>query len=144
MQLENDLHTGITLDQICISLLLFADDAAIFSETAEGLHKSLDNLQTYCDKWNLTVNIVITNIIVFQKGRRSQNYRWTYCGNVIENVNNFNYLGVVLSNGGSFIKASTTLGAKALRAMHSLYGITKRLDVPINIMLNLFDSFVAL
>ena len=34
----------------------------------------------------------------------------------IEIVNNFNYLGVVLSSGGSFIKATSTLSGKALKA----------------------------
>ena len=51
-----------------IYLLLFADDAVIFSETIEGLQESLNNLAWYCDKWNLTVNIDKTKIMVFRKG----------------------------------------------------------------------------
>ena len=57
-------------------------------------------------------------------------------------VSSFNYLGIVLSSGGSFIKATNTLAGKALKAMNSLLAITRCMKLPINIMFNLFDSFV--
>ena len=37
--------------------MLFADDAVLFSETREGLQRYIDNLEKYCQKWNLTVNV---------------------------------------------------------------------------------------
>ena len=40
MQLTDNGNDGITLDQLTLYLLLFADDAVIFSETPEGLQKS--------------------------------------------------------------------------------------------------------
>ena len=67
MQLAEHGNDGITLDQLSLYLLLFADDAVIFSETPEGLQKSLDNFEIYCQKWNLTVNVDKTKIIVFAK-----------------------------------------------------------------------------
>ena len=60
----------------------------------------------------------------------------------IEIVSSFNYLGVVLSSGGSFIKATNTLAGKALRALNCLFTITRSMQVPTNIMFNLFDTFV--
>lgn len=38
--------------------------------------------------------------------------------------------------------ATSTLVGKALRSMNSLLNITNKIDVPINILLNLFDSYV--
>ena len=35
---------------------MFADDAVLISESREGLKQFLSNLETYCNKWNLTVN----------------------------------------------------------------------------------------
>jgi len=42
---------------ICLNLflLLNADDIVIMSETEEGLKHGLFLLETYCDKWKLTV-----------------------------------------------------------------------------------------
>ena len=57
MHLQSDINAGITIDQLSIYLLLFADDAVLFSESAEGLHSSLNKLNEYCDKLNITVNV---------------------------------------------------------------------------------------
>ena len=141
--LQNGINAGITLDQLSIYLLLFADDAVIFSETIEGLQESLNNLESYCDKWNLTVNIDKTKIMVFRKGGAlSKKCKWTYKEKEIEIVSNFNYLGIVMSSGGSLIPATNTLYGKATRAMNSLFCITKDMDVPINVMFKLFDAYV--
>ena len=58
-------------------------------------------------------------------------------------VNTFNYLGKVLSSGSSFIHATQTLAGKALRAMSSLFRITKPMEVPVNVNFDLFDTYVA-
>ena len=48
MHLQQNPNSSITLDQVSIYLLLFADDAVIFNDTPEGLQSSLDNLESYC------------------------------------------------------------------------------------------------
>lgn len=142
--LQENLDAGITLDQLSLYLILFADDAVIFSDTREGLQLSIDRLHQYCDTWNLTVNVDKTKIMVFRKGGLlRQNEKWYYDGIEIEVVNQFNYLGIVFTSGGSFMQATKTLSDKAIRAMCSLLSITNNMEVPLNIMLNLFDSFVC-
>ena len=144
MQLSDGGNEGITIEQLSIYLLLFADDAVIFSETPEGLQKSLDNFEIYCKKWNLTVNVEKTKVVVFRKGGiLARNEIWSYNGQLIETVAAFNYLGIVLSSGGSFIQATKTLADKGIKAMHNLFDITKESNVPVNIMFQLFDSLVA-
>ena len=44
-----------------------------------------------------------------------------------------------MSSGGTFIKASNMLTGKVLKTMNALFSITKNMQVPINIMFNLFD-----
>ena len=72
----------------------------------------------------------------------NRNYRRYYEGKEIEIVKCFNYLGVVLSSGGSFVKACKTLCDKALKAMMHLFSITMNIEVPIKLMLDLFDTYV--
>ena len=67
---KSNINSGITIEQLSIYILLFADDAVILSETAECLQPSLDKLQSYYLKWKLTVNILKTKIAVFHKGGR--------------------------------------------------------------------------
>ena len=142
--LQENMDAGITLDQLSLYLVLFADDAVIFSDTPQGLQQSLNKLQQYCETWNLTVNVDKTKIMVFRKGGiLSRVEKWYYNGVEIEIVNQFNYLGVVFTPGGSFIQATKTLSGKALRALCALLSITKSLEVPLDIMINLFNSFVS-
>ena len=142
--LSNNNENMITLDQLSIYLLLFADDAVIFSETPKGLQKSLDNLYEYCERWKLKVNVEKTKVVIYKKGgNNSQNEPIFYNNEQIEMVQSFNYLGIVLSSGGSFIQTTQALSDKGLKAMGSLFAITKDMHVPVKIMLNLFDSYVT-
>ena len=111
------MDAGITLDQLSLYLVLFADDAVIFSDTPQGLQQSLNKLQQYCETWNLTVNVDKTKSMVFRKGGiLSCVEKWYHNSAEIEIVNQLNYLGVVFTPGGSFIQATKTLSGKALRA----------------------------
>ena len=77
----NDLHSIFSrqCDPVCIDTnyinsLSFADDLVILSESAEGLQQALNKLELYCHKWQLTVNINKTKILIFQGGNlTSQN-----------------------------------------------------------------------
>ena len=120
MQLTDNGNDSITLDQLTLYLLLFANDAVVFSESPVGLQKSLDNFETYCRKWNLTVNVDKTKIVVRKGGILAQNERWTYDNQEIEIVSSFSYLGIGRSTGGSLIPATKTLADKGLKAMHCL------------------------
>lgn len=144
INLQESLNDGINLEQLQLYLLLFADDAVLFSETREGLQNSLDNLENYCERWNLTVNVDKTKVVIFRKGGNlSGNDHLYFSGQELEIVNCFTYLGVVFSSGGSFIQNTKTISAKALKAMHQLLQIINEVETPVNIAFKLFDSLVA-
>ena len=64
----------ITVESLKIFLLMYADDIALFTESADGLQKNLV-LKMYCSKWELTVNTKKTKVMVFQKhGRISKKH----------------------------------------------------------------------
>ena len=93
---------NITLEQIAIIyLLMFADDAVLISDSKDGLQNLLVQFEIYSNKWQLTVNIEKTKIMIFQKGGRIPNDIFIYNGEHIEIAKEFNYLGYVVSCGGS-------------------------------------------
>jgi len=113
MHLQENIDAGLNIDQIAIFLLLFADDAVLISESKDGLQNSLNSLYTYCEKWNMTVNIDKTKVMIFRKGGRvGVNDKWSYNNKEVEIVKSFNYLGVVFTSGGSFALAMKTLARK--------------------------------
>ena len=141
LSLQYNINAGLSLEELCIYLLLFADDAVLMYE--EGLQMSLIQLEEYCLKWNLYVNVEKTEIMIFRKGGVLNKLdQWFNAGNEIEIVNSFNYLGVLFSSGGSLNNTTKTTADKGLRAFMSLFNITRGLKIPVSIMHNLFDTSV--
>jgi hypothetical protein len=121
----NDLidHFGpdcepLELNRKPISCLLYADDIVLLSESAKGLQKSLDILKTYCDKWNLKINIGKTKVIVFNKsGRILKGFSFLYDDEPISLTNEYKYLGILFKPSGTFSDAIDYLSRKACKAM---------------------------
>jgi hypothetical protein len=93
--------SGLSLMDINIMLLLFADDMVVMAETAENLQESLNRVCEYCEKWGLEVNVEKTKIVVFRK-RGKVASQWYFDTELVEVVDSFNYLGVVANYNGSF------------------------------------------
>ena len=82
-------------------LLLYADDIVIFAESSDDLQKGLDVLAEYCKRWQLTVNIQKTKVMVFRKGGNlERNISFKFEGENIEIVGKFVYLGITFTTGG--------------------------------------------
>jgi hypothetical protein len=65
--LKRNIHDGIEIEQITLFLLLFADDAVLFSETPEELQRSLDAVYDYCSRWSFAVKCDKTKIMVLKR-----------------------------------------------------------------------------
>ena len=85
---------------------MFADDLVLISQSAEGLQNCLNKLQSYCDKWCLTVNTDKTKVVIFNKGgHKISKYRFVLNNSTIEIVQKYCYLGIIFSSTGSFSNA---------------------------------------
>lgn len=98
----NDMHDclsgGITIGGTVIKLLLYADDIVLLSDRVEGLQVMINELESYCTQWGLTVNLLKSKVMVFRNGTRlSPKEKWYYGGGEIETVNYYKYLGVTLT-----------------------------------------------
>jgi len=88
---------GIDLGMFKLFLLLYADDIVVLAESEDDLKRGLILLEEYCDRWKLTVNISKTKVMVFRNGGPvRKNLQFVYKGEVLEIVNKFTYLGIVL------------------------------------------------
>ena len=73
--------------------MLFADDMVIFGNSPEDLQNSLNLLKSCCDNRGLSVNVDKSKVMVFRKrGGVRASESWTFKGQDIELVNDFNYL----------------------------------------------------
>ena len=72
-----------------IFCLLYADDTLILAESDKELQKALDSLNTYCNKWELNVNIDKTKVIIFSKGKIKKFKNFKLGDNTIDVVDDY-------------------------------------------------------
>lgn len=87
-----------------LSILLYADDTVILSESESGLQHALNVFCSYCKEWQLNVNVDKTKVLIFSKGRPNRNYNFVFNDKQLEIVNEYKYLGIYMSMSGSFLK----------------------------------------
>ncbi|MCU7801013.1 MAG: reverse transcriptase family protein [gamma proteobacterium symbiont of Lucinoma myriamae] len=132
----------LTIDHIQIFLLLFADDTLLLSESKQGLQNLLDKLHLYCTKWNVTVNIEKTKVMVFKNGTRLENVDFYYNNMKLEMVKKFTYLGVIISSNGKFYQSQKHLAEQARKALFSLNNLFDCTMLHIKDKLKLFDCMI--
>ena len=108
---------------------MFADDILLLSESVEGLQNSLDKLKNYCHKWQLSVNVAKTKIIVFQQRNIPYKKSDFYLnGCKLEKVLKYKYLGNLIEATGKFHSARLELSKKANKVMFSMFNYLNRFE----------------
>ena len=140
----SDDSIGVDIVGEIISLLMFADDTIIFSQTYEGLQSGIDSLWNYCTKWGLTVNTNKTKIVVFRKGGKLKaKEKWNYGGIKIDTLSSFKYLGCSISVKGSFNKCIEDLATSARRALFCLKKcVSNYPDMSPKLQIQLFNTMI--
>ena len=134
---EEDVNSFLEL-----FLLLYADDSVIFSENVKGLQTGLDRVKTYCDKFSLKLNAKKCKVVVFSKGKIRNIPRFFIGQEMLEVVSDFTYLGLKLNYNNKLTVAQKDLYDRATRAMFALLKKSQIHNLPLDLVLDLFDSMV--
>lgn len=113
---------GIHVGENILSNLLFADDQVIIAEDLEDITYMIKNLDEQYEKWGLDINYDKTKYMIVGENKRGDSIQ-TKKG-VIENVNNFKYLGTTLTLDGKSdtdIKVRVGQGRQAINTLNSLW-----------------------
>ena len=76
----NALHCGIKFDNNEVSILLYADDVVLISESEDDLQNMLNTLNNWCNKWRLAVNESKTKIVHFRNKNQLRSNFIFQCG----------------------------------------------------------------
>ena len=90
----NALHCGIKFDNNEVSILLYADDVVLISESEDDLQNMLNTLNNWCNKWRLAVNESKTKIVHLRNKNQLRSNFIFQCGEkVITFEHEYKYLG---------------------------------------------------
>ena len=70
------LNGIFTLNELRIFMLLYADDQVLIANTPQAMKGLLKNLEIYCKKNFLKINIDKTKCMIFEKGRANTIYNF--------------------------------------------------------------------
>ena len=132
-----DLYNYMTM-----FLLLYADDTVILTETALDMQKALDKLSVYCNNNKLVINVDKTKSMVFSRGKVRNLPELYLNGGKIEIVSNYKYLGSVLNYNNKFNRTIDAQCTAANKAMFSLLKKTRKLNLSIDLQIELYDKCV--
>ena len=123
-------------------ILLYADDTLIFAESAEELQAALNAMFLYCKSWDLEVNPTKTKITIFCNRKSEHVPRFLHNGQELSVDDSFIYLGAMFSYNGHFTRNNQHLFDQARKAMFSVLKKSRKLLLPIDIQLQMFDTMV--
>ena len=104
-----------------VMLLLFADDLAPIADTPVDLQRRLNCLENYCEKWNMTVNMDKSKIIVLKNGGNlSKNEKGYFKDELIKVVSYYKYLGVFFSSRLKWTMCCKTLRIQSEKAINMI------------------------
>ena len=126
-----------------ISHLLWADDLIMLSLSPENCQLQINALGKFCNEWGIEINEVKTQIIIFGKNSvELGDLKFTLLGNVLKIVENYCYLGLILTRTGELKTAHITLKNKAIRAFFGLKRTVIRSKLSFKALNTLFDSLI--
>ena len=112
-----------------ISILLFADDIVLLSDTVIGLQNQIDNLHLASTRLGLEVNLQKTKVMIFRKGGHiAAHERWFIAGNMLEIVNEYKYLGYNFTTKMSSNNAMVELASRGKTAAVQISKMLKKLN----------------
>ena len=124
-------------------MLLYADDTVILVESADELQAALNAMFLYCKTWNLAVNPTKIKVVVFSKSNFQDRHVFSYDGKALDVETDFSYLGLTFDQKGKFFKARDKLIEQAKRAPFAVIRKSRKLNLPADKRLKLFDHMIA-
>ena len=116
------MNFGIDIDDLQLSILLYADDVALIAPDAESLQLMLNKLHEWSSKWRLSVNSDKTKIVHFRPSSVLRCNNLFSCGNLnIELTEKYKYLGLWFQEHLALKFATSELAKSASRALSVLY-----------------------
>ena len=140
--IKSDIDGILTVDDMQLFLLLFADDAVVFTHDPKSLQSILNDIENYCNKYKLKINVNKTKIMICENGRHTS-YDFYLYKTKIELVKSFKYLGVHLFKNGKWTQTQKRTAQHASFALHNLFTIFNQIELPITERLKLFDALVS-
>ncbi len=124
------LNLGVSVHYIIISILAFADDLVIISESEEKLQSMIKWVEIWCKKWRVKVNTDKTKVVHFRSNRkRCTEFNFTFDNSPLNVVNKYKYLCIILEEHLNFNLTDSVLPNAARQGLGTVISKLKTLKM---------------
>src|SRR5438876_290929 len=124
--MKSKLDPFVSSPEVRLHTLSFADDIIVLSKDTSDLNVKLYFMKHLFDKLHLTLNVSKSKIMIFRPGRLKKDKPDFWWGiEPIELVNNYSYLGVLLTNRGVGSATVAQIQSKTNVAIYSTISIIR-------------------
>ena len=120
LNINSNIDSIFTIDELQIYLLLYADDAVVFVKSPEKLQSILKDVEAYCTTWGLKINTSKTKAMIFEKGRHTS-FDFFLNDTRLELVTSFKYLGIHFFKNGNWARTQKRIAEHASYVSHNLF-----------------------
>ena len=139
------LNCGLSVGDHEYSILLFADDIALITDSEEKLQQMLNCLQLWCSKWRMSLNMGKTKIVHYRPTNMARSdFQFKVGDTDVGYVSKYKYLGLWLEehlNMSETVKALSSSAGRALGSLITKFHCTGGMTY--DIFTHLYDSLVA-
>ena len=114
------VSAGVVCGENIVSSLLYADDIVLLAPNEESLQEQIMEVEKWCRRWHMSLNIEKTKIVHFRKKLRSKQrseYNFLFNSEKIEYASEYKYLGLTLTEHLDWSNAIEEIHKKANRAL---------------------------
>ena len=122
--------------------ILYADDTVIFAESRHELQAALHGMHHYCNNWKLRINTDKTKVVVFGARPGKHENDLMLGDQTIKVISEYTYLGILFPSNCNLSKSVNIVKSQANRAMFALVKKARKLNLAVDVQLQLFDSMV--
>ena len=136
---------GVKFGHLDVSILAFADDIVLISDTPEKLQRLLEILEKWTRNWRLHVNINKTKIMqVRPQNMPRTEFTFRFHDSKLDCVTEYKYLGVYIDEHLTYNKAFEILNKSAQRALgECVKKFNQATDMTCDVYTLLYNSYVA-
>ena len=113
---KNFKAKGISIGELVIFALLYADDLVLVADSQEELQQMIIQLENFCEQSKLIVNLKKTQELIFRKRNSADIQPLYYKNSMIGMQDEYVYLGTIFSAKGTFVAAAKQAVNKARAA----------------------------
>ena len=86
--INTNIHGIVSVDEMKLFLILFADDQVLFATSPTSLQLILNDIETYYTSWDLKINVAKTKVLTFEQSVRHTHYNFYLNNETLEVVTN--------------------------------------------------------